>query len=367
MTPDPGANMPISILSTAAVALAMLLFTATFLMTGAFAGSVPAGANAAGLVVPLFASVVAGLLLLTAAWLALAGGRLSWIGVRPGTVSTLVLLGVGSGAVAVLIAWMEREGGWVAPVGLFAGCFAPLAAGALVLASLWMPPARLASASWPRVLGASLVTAALLGFVLAGLALASSARLGRENQRRASAAQAEETAERSRRDSLSPIERLREEYAGMSPKAPLWVFVAALPGARDTEARAFVIARALEVPDLDAELERTITDDHPLYRHGAIVLVREAPKERLELAWEKMLIRATAITAAEIAAQPGWLVPKPDSNPDPSGYIEALLGAADRFRPRGGKDAAFDELRAALAGLPASPERDAALARFPAR
>ena len=300
MTPDPGANMPISVFSTAAVALAMLLFTATFLTTGAFAGSVPAGANAAGLVVPLLASVGAGLLLLTAAWLALAGGRLSWIGVQPGTVSTLVLLGVGSGAVAVLIAWMEREGGWVRPVGVFAGGFAPLAAGALVLASLWMPPARLASASWPRVLGASLVTAAL-------------------------------------------------------------------PGARDPEVRAFVIARALEVPDLDAELERTITDDHPLYRHGAIVLVREAPKERLEPAWEKMLIRATAITAAEIAAQPGWLVPKPDSNPDPSGHIEALLGAADRFRPRGGKDAAFDELRAALAGLPASPEKDAALARFPAR
>ena len=133
----PGARMVLSLLATAAAVLAGLLLLANLLMSGAYAGRVPTGADAMGLVVPLALAAVAALLLPAAAGLLLANGRLAWLGGLGGWKVLVLMLGVGVAAGAVLIAWMERLGAWVMPLGLFCGVVAPLAAIALLLASAW--------------------------------------------------------------------------------------------------------------------------------------------------------------------------------------------------------------------------------------
>lgn len=353
--------MFLSLLASAAGVLAGLLFLASFLMSGAFAGNVPTGSNAVGLVVPLFCSIGAGLLLMVAAWSLLGSGRLAWIGGRTGWTATLVAFGVGASAVGVLLAWMERMGGWVAPLGWFCGGLAPLLAIVLVLRCAWHTPEQLDAAQWPKLLAAPLILAALCGLGLAILGAIRMLRLEADNHERAVAAQSAQDTESARRRALSPVERLAEDYAKMSADAPLWVFVAALPDQPDSAVRQFIIARALQVPDFEFDLERTVTDEHPVYRHGAIDLMRDAPAAAVKPAWSNMLARAIHVSATQIAANPQWLQPDKASNPAPIHHIRAMTKAAQRLGRHAELDAAMQALRVSLEGLPASPTRGEAL------
>ncbi len=367
LKPDAGVRVLLPILASAAAVVAGLLFLASFLMSGAFAGRVPGGSNAAGLVVPLFASIGAGVLLLVATWLVAAQGRLAWIGAHAGLVATLVMAGVGAAAVGVLIAWMERMGAWVTPLGVFCGGLAPALALVLLWRSAWSAPGQLQDARWPRVLAAPLLFSALCGLALVLWGAVIQARREHDDLQRARAARVESDIESARRDALSPIDKLREDYAKMSADAPLWVFVAALPETTDPGERDFVIARALQVPNFDWDLERTVTDEHPRYRHGAIELIRYAPQTALKPEWSPMLARAIAVSAEQIAADPGWLRPVEFSNPDPVGHVRAMVEAADRLGRNTALDAALEQLRASVAGLPAAAARDEALAALTPR
>ena len=353
--------MFLSLLASATGVLAGLLFLASFLMSGAFAGEMPTGSNAVGLVVPLFCSIGAGLLLLVAVWSLLGNGRLDWVGGRVGWTATIVAFGVGASAVGVLLAWMERMGGWVIPLGWYCGALAPLLAVLLVLRCAWQTPDQLQAAQWPKLLAAPLLLAALCALGLAVLGLAQLVRQNGENTQRAMTRQAAEDAESARRKALTPVERLREDYAKMSADAPLWVFIAALPDQADPLLRQFIIARALQVPDFQIDLERTVTDDHPIYRHGAIELMRDAPADEIKPAWAGMLARAIKVSAAQITANPQWLQPDKSSNPVPIGHVRAMAEAAQRVGRQAELDAAIQALRAAIEGLPASPTRGEAL------
>lgn len=335
-------------LATVATLASMLLFLASFLMSGAFAGRVPGGSQAVGLVVPLFASVLAAILLLLASGLSLVAHRLDWVGARPWGWVIGLALGVGVAAVAVLLAWMEQLGRWVAPAGILLGGLAPLLAGSLLLLSWWAPE-RVAASGWPRLAGGPLALSALLGALIVLILLADWWRLQQENAARIAIAQMQEDTERARRQELTPLEQLREDYASYAPDTPLWVFVAGLPEVDDAAERAFVIARALKVPNFNADLQRTISDRHPRYRHGAIELLLYVDAAKLDSAWAPMLAQSIAISANEIANNAEWLTPNAMSNPNPGRHVEAMIAAADRLGPSPQLSAAIVKLRGALA------------------
>lgn len=288
--------MFVSLLASATGVLAGLLFLASFLMSGAFAGDVPSGSNAAGLVVPLFCSIGAGLLLLIAVWSLLGSGRLAWVGAHAGMVATVVTFGVGVSAVGTLLAWMERTGAWVTPLGWFCGALAPLLGVVLVLRCAWQTPEQLQAAP--------LLLAALCGL---GLALWGATLLFRQAQRQ------------------------------------------------------FIVARALQVPDFELDLERTVNGGHPVYRHGAIDLMREAPAAAKKPLWSSWLARAIALSAEQIATDPKWLQPDASSNPQPIGHLRAMIDASQRLGRSEEVDAAIQKLRASLQGLPDGPARSQAL------
>jgi len=353
--------MFVSLLASATGTAAGLLFLASFLMSGAFAGDVPSGSNAAGLVVPLFCSIGAGLLLLIAVWSLLGSGRLAWVGAHASMIATVVTFGVGVSAVGTLLAWMERMGAWVTPLGWFCGALAPLLAVVLVLRSAWQAPEQLQAAHWPRLLAAPLLLAALCGL---GLALWGATLLFKQDQdqrERAVADQAADDIESGRHQTLTPVQRLAEDYAKMSPSTPLWVFVAGLPGTADPAQRQFIVARALKVPDFELELERTVTDGHPVYRHGAIDLMREAPAAAKKPLWSSWLARAITLSAEQIAADPKWLQPDTSSNPEPIAHLRAMADASQRLGRTAELDAAIEKLRVSLEGLPDGPTRGQAL------
>lgn len=358
---QPGIRMLIQLLATTLILVALFALSVTFLMVGAYAAKVPGGDGAMGLIVPIALAVVGAVLLLGATGLALLADRLSWVGPRPGLVSMSVAFGVGAAAVVILIAWMEKAGAWVAPVGLIAGGAAPWIACGLLLASLWAPQA-LAASPWTRWLAGILVLSALSAPAITLVLLADHWAAEEANAERGRVAQAERDAEQARRDALTPVERRREDYAGYSPDTPLWVFVTSLPGLAAGPERDLVVDRALQVPDFQRQLEATITTDHPVFRHSACELLRLAPDSARMPQWNAWLARAIAVSAAEIAAQPDWLQPKSQSNPDPVAHIGAMVAAADRVGRDAAIEAALVQLREAMAKQPAGPAREQALA-----
>lgn len=353
--------MLIQLLATTLVLIALFALTATFLMVGAYASDVPGGEGAMGLVVPLALSIVGAVLLLGATGLTLLADRLAWLGPRPGAVAMWVAFGVGAAAVSILIAWMQRLGAWVLPVGIFVGGIAPWIAGCLLLTSLWAPQAVVAS-PWTRWLAGSLVFAALAALGITFALLADWYAAARANAVRAQAAQQVRDAEDARRKALTPVERRREDYAHYSPDNPLWVFVGSLPDLAAGPERDLVIEYALKVPDFQQQLEGTITTDHPVFRHGAIELVRHAPESVRVPQWNAWLARAITISADEISTHPDWLVPKSTSNPDPVAHIGSMVAAADRLGRDLQLEVALVQLRKALATLPADAARERAIA-----
>lgn len=347
--------MLMAVTTTVMTLASMLLFLASLLMSGAFAGRVPGGSQAVGLVVPLFASVLAAALLLLASGLSLAAHRLDWVGARPGAWVMGLALGVGFAAVAVLLAWMEQLGRWVAPVGILAGGVAPLLAGTLMLLSWWAPE-RVGHGVWPMLAGALLLLAVALGAMAALALLAVWWQLQKDNAARIATTEIQEATERARRHELTPLEQLREDYASYAPDTPLWVFVAGLPDTDDPAERAFVIARALKVPNFNSDLQRTITDRHPRYRHGGIELLLYVDAAKLDQKWSQMLAQSILVSAQEIAANAEWLAPNHMSNPNPGRHVEAMIAAADRLGPSPQLSAAVAELRRALATLPGDSE-----------
>jgi hypothetical protein len=354
MNAPPAVRVLVSLLVSAAAATAALLFLATALMTEGFAGRVPRGENAMGLIVLLLAAA------LGCAW----GGGLDWTGRRPAWLATLVALGVGGAGFGMLLAWAEQIGPWVPYVGWLAGGIGPLLACALLLACAWVPAQTLQLARWPRLAGVALLPVAAFGFLLGAYGLRASWLDQRADAERAAAAFATEQAEQARQAALTPAARLQETLAGYDPGTPLWILAAMLRETPEPELRALLIERALEVPDFEAELARNLASEARVYRHAAVELVRDAPAARRTPAWREALAVSLRATAHELAADPDWFVAQDPWHPDPPAHLRALFEAAARLGPEAELDEALRGLRRALDALP--PERRAQFDRLDA-
>lgn len=328
------ATMVVAIVVSVLVLPAVLAALVVVLSTAGYTARVPGGSDAMGLALPLFMSAGAGLALVIAAWVCVAGGRLDWISQKPLVplvAATVASAGVGLASVGVLIAWMEKMGAWVPPVGLVCGALGPLCVGVMLLCSAWLPRPTIQNSALPIIAGIPVVVVAAAGLGGAVFGLFSWMKLSSENAGRVLAQESADQAERARRDALAPIDALREDYAKMSDDAPLWVFVAGLPARQEPECRAFIIERALRVPDFERDFEQTINADWPIYRHGCADLIRFAPESALRPAWAGCLAKAITISASEIERDPEWFTPRYDRNPDPVAHVRAMADAASRL------------------------------------
>jgi hypothetical protein len=350
-----------SLFASGAGLLATLLFLLTFLVCGAFMAKPPQGANAMGLVIPLMASGLAAALLLVAGWTLTLTGRLVWLGPNAGWISTAVLAGVGGAAFGVLLTWASRHEAWIPPAGIFLGGIAPVLAGTLLWRLAWRD-AELAATAPAAWLTLPLLLAGLAGAVLGCWGLLIGHRDSLAAREHAIADRAREQIERERRNALTPVERLREDYAQHSPETPLWVYTAPLPDPIGEEERAFVIARALRVPNFDADLTGNLCSGHPRYRHGALELLRHLGTERLKPTWTRAVADSIRASAGEIRARPDWLEPDDFAHPDPVGHVAAMRAVVRRYGDPPELGAALAEIRAALSTLPDSPARQRALA-----
>lgn len=134
-----------SVIATLLVVFAGLSFLASAGMSSAFVGKVPQGADAMGLVVPIAVTILGALALSAAALIVTLQGRVRAGGWSPWAFNLLVLVS-GAAAFGILIAWMERMGGWVGPVGWLFGILAPMACCVQVIRLAWARPPETARA-----------------------------------------------------------------------------------------------------------------------------------------------------------------------------------------------------------------------------
>lgn len=354
-----------SILVTILVVPAVLLLLANAAMTEGYTAKVPGGSAAMGLVVPFFIAIGSGLALVVAAWACTARGGLGWLGVTPGyaaVIATGVSLGVGLAAFCVLIAWAERAGAWVSVGGIVLGVLGPMCLGGLLLAGAWVPQETMAASPVAKVAGGFVSLVAVVGIVMGMVGGWMWASHQAANERAVAAQRAADDARWAKERAKPPMEKLRDGYAQASESTPLWWFIAELPDRQERDCRAFIIERALKVPEFEQELERTMTDVHPRYRHGCADLVRFAPAERVKPEWGAALLKAITITAGQIRSKPTWLVPDDFANPYPAEHVRAMVEASARVGDAAKVRRALAGLREAIEQCPAGPERDEALA-----
>lgn len=167
-----------------------------------------------------------------------------------------------------LLAWAEKHHLGQSGFLLFSGLLWPLAFFAFQL-TLVAPPTTVGDpATWVRGLGVLPGAAALTGLVIAGFLIRAFVVGNDWAQAYQREARQQVQQEKDRLQALSPEQRLLENLSKMGDTAPLWSLTARLPTEKSPSLRALWIERALRVPDLDAEMGRTLTGKYGSYRHG---------------------------------------------------------------------------------------------------
>lgn len=350
---------------TLLVGLGTLLVLLNVPMTGAFADKAPQGDRAMGLIIPIFATGIGLLLVLAAGLIVALRGGYAWLIAPPGlgaVVALILILGAALAAAGALVLWMGpplRLKPVVPAVGLVCGLIGPLLLAGFVLVGAWGDHATLTRSFPAKALVAALALVAVCGYAMGLAGIALEVRRKAVIRRQTLAAIVARQAEEDRLSRMSPAERLREQYASWSADAPLWTLVAGLPTEDDAESRRLTIERALQVPNLDWDLERTLRSDVRVYRHGCAEFIRGVPSPRP--AWAAPLAASIDATAAEFAAKPDWMTNLSDYHPDPVAHIQALIDAAAALGHPAETAAALKRLAAAATTLPHTPERDEAL------
>lgn len=330
-----------TMLGSLAVLFALLLYAGAFLTTAGYAGAVPTGQQAVGLVVPLAMTVLAALMMAGVALVELLRGAPA-----PGAWGWALLMASGAAVVALMVAWMDGRWPLLMPwMGFVVGAATPALVALFLLRLLWGAPAL--SEAVRTGMWSLLLLSTLAGVCCGGAVTLRWWQLQQENHARAVAAQAERDAEQARRTALSPVERLREDYAQHSPDTPLWVYISGLPDVVDPAERDFTIARALKVPDFNADLACTMAQAHPRFRHGAALLILHVTQP--DAAWAPMLALAIRRTAEELVSDADWMEPDHMNNPDPVAHLATLRAAAERYAPDAELDAALRQLDSAIA------------------
>lgn len=358
-----------------------LFFVLTAACTSLYTGRRPSGPDAMGLAIPFFICIAAGLATLIATWCTFAAGGFEWLAPssRPlgFVLSTALAIGVGLGSFFAFLLWAEGRSGIkfidsiFVPVSVAIGLVGPVVFVGIVLVSALtasdpdnLPTLDPAAARALRVFAYGLAPLVLIGYLLGGAGLVQ--MMTRKLAREAAIAERFEAdrKEEARREALSPVERLREDFATHSPESPLWLYVASLPDETNEECRELYIARARQVPSFEQALVGTLTNGWPRFAHGCLVLVLHMPSDAAlpTQLWSDALANAARTSAAQIRDEESWLTPDYHRNPDPVGFIRAMIAAASRLGASENLAAPFNELRDAIASRPESPERAEALA-----
>lgn len=353
-----------------AVVGALLTFI-TAAIVGFYQSPVPGGSNAAGLVLPLFAGILAGLSGIISGSLTVSRGSLDWLGLPRATALALmvgVAVLVGAAIVGSFLGWAEKHRLGQPGLLLFSGLLLPIGFFAFQLALAGQPTTVGYPVTWVRGLGVVTGVAGLTGLVTAGFLIQAFVVGTARAQSYRREAQQPVQQERDRREGLSPEQRLLEDLSKMGDAAPLWSLTAGLPAEKSPALRALWIERALRVPDLDAEMGRTLTGKYGSYRHGCAAMIGEMPEAALRpTPWTPLLAQDARLTAEDIRKY-GDLAGHEDDNL--GRHVVAIARAAVRFPANDELSTALTELHAAVAAMGATADRaeiesalDAAIAR----
>ncbi len=352
----------LSLLISILAVVAMLLTLLTTGLLGFYTMRMPQGDAAMGLVVPLITAILAGLAgLLALLLLALRGGLdpLGWTRAQAVAAALGAGLLLGLALFGALIAWAEVP--WARQPLLLnlIGLLLPLGAQSLLLVANVRGLAGLQNSLWGKSLLALGAGALLAGAVCGAAMLYAQWALSQRNHAAAMAQMREREAEQARRDALSPEARLREQLSEFSTNAPLWTLSGSLSFEADPALRAIWIERALQVPEFDIELRRSLRSEHGIYRHGAAVLIAEMPAERLKPGlWSPWLAEDARLTAETIRLQ--GLGRFGDERL--AEHALAIASAAARLQPQEpALRAGLQTLREAVAAAPSQPLQAAAL------
>jgi hypothetical protein len=328
--------------------------------TGMFLSRSPQGDAAMGLVVPVVGIAGGTLVLLLAAILASFRASSAAIGLLHSSpvVSGLMVfgltLGAGLAAGMVFILWCDAHAAgaalraFQAPLGILFGVIGPIVLAGGLIAGVWVEKdvasARLADGSAAgyvlRALPIAIGVSALVGY---GLGMSMMWRTAAQQAANVTA----ELKNRMERDSAraahmaKPIaQRVADELSTFSPTAPLWTIVSYLPDRPDEEplndaARIVVIERAMQVANVDQEIEQCMQSRYHLYRQGAMELMLHAPQEMFEKNrdnWGELLLKGVHETGESIACRPAWMTETFDVKPDPLGHVETVVKTVERFK-----------------------------------
>lgn len=256
-----------------------------------------------GLIIPVATSAAAALALLIASALAGYRGSLDWLISSRGLASFLMaIMGllVGGAIFGALLGWCEKHPSANVITLNLAGVVLPALYLIFLISSAWVDQPKFHDGAF-KALSLAAGAAPALGVVVAILGLQAYLQSAAQQRAWAAQEQAKVSAEEARRQAMTPEQRLLEDLERYSPTQPLWTLVAGLPEEQTPSLRAIWVARALQHPDFENELQGTLTCDYAIYRHGCVVLLLEMPADRIKpTSYAQWLANDAKQTAADI-------------------------------------------------------------------
>lgn len=339
-------------LSTLLIAVGTLaILGCNVLATGFFLRTPPRGEQAMGLVVFIFAFVIASAMVLLGSLLVSVRSEraISSAVHLPALISggaTLVIsFGVLLAAFVAFTAWAEPTLGGTAlravkPVFCWTfGIMAPALLAVVLIIDAWCTPAGIEAPSGLlgvlRGLCWALAAMAVLGYLGAGVAY------GPPMKQAISKHVASVAAER-RRTALPPgmtLEMaLRQDLDQLPPTAPLTDYLRffTMPVlTKNTACRELLTQRMLATAGADDQLLAAMSSDELRSRWGGAEFIRTAPDALLkehQAAWAAAMRAAILKTCDDIDIRPGFLTDNYELNPNPSEFFQSILRASERFR-----------------------------------
>ena len=350
--------MILAIIATILLVPAILLTLLLGLATNFFTARVPTGPDAMGLIAPIAMIGVIWLCTIVAGWCVVGAHGFDWVSPRPlvaTVVVTLLILGVGLGAVGGFAMWLERYPG-AGGFGTLLSVGVPVALHVLMLLCAWKGN-QLEIEKWGRYALLAFSPAVLAGLGFGAVYLSKSSGAAAENARRAAAEAMAVQQEDERRATLTPVEKLTEDLAKFSPESPLWGVGGYLLDHQDAECRKIVVERARQCPNLDDDVRGTLDAQWASIRGIGIefVIADDARRD----SWIPFVASAIDKLSAQIEAANSL------DNESSQEKIPTEVERAFRVgRVFGGTplEPSLTRLRAAVEACPAGEKRDRTLA-----
>lgn len=339
-------------LSTLLIAVGTLaILGCNVLATGLFLRTPPRGEQAMGLVVFLFALIIAsGLVLLGSVLVSMRSDRavssaLHLPGIVSGGATFAISFGVLLAAFVAFTAWAEPTLGGTAlravkPLFCWTlGIIAPILLAAVLIMDAWSSPASLQTPSGlPSALRALcwvLAAMAGLGYLGAGVAYGQPVKQAISKHLASAAAERKRTA---LPPGLTLDAALRQDLDQLAPDAPVSDYLRffTMPVlTKDAACRDLLTQRMLAIPGADDQLLAAMGSDELRSRWGGAEFIRTAPRELLkqhQATWSAAIRAGILQTCDDIDMRPGFLIDNYELNPNPSEFFRSLLEAGERFR-----------------------------------